>query len=200
MSVQEMVLHNSGSGDFTSNRVLGAVGMLLSPMLFVSSLFYASEFGQPNPRQFWASLGGFLYILGAMLTATAIRSLRVTGSGRGAAILYYVQMTGLLLAMTIDVLEFAAPQRRETLVFFLIDMGYPFSHLLMIVVGTAIVRAKVWRGWRRIPAYLVGFALPSFIVLSLAAGRENAGFIFPLMVTTGFFTLGLAVFTTKPAE
>ncbi len=201
MSVQEIILQNSGSSDFKLNRALGAVGIILSPMLFVSSLFYAPEFGQPNPQQFWASLGGFLYILGAMITATAIRNLRVTGSGKGAAILYYAQMTGLLLAMCFDVLEYAAPHLRDkSRLYFITDMAYPFSHVLMIVVGTAIVRAKVWRGWRRIPAYLLGFALPSFIVLSNAAGRENAGFIFPLMVTIGFFTLGLAAFTSKTAE
>lgn len=200
MSVQEMVLQNSGSGKLESNRALGAVAMILSPMLFVASFFYAAEYGQPNPRQIWASLGGVLYILGAMITATAVRKLRATGGGKGAAILYFVQMTGLLLAMCFDILEYAAPQLRETLVFFITDMAYPFSHLLMIVVGVAIVRAKVWRGWRRVPAFLVGFALPSFIVLSLVFGRENAGFIFPLMVTTGFFLLGLAVFTTKTSE
>jgi hypothetical protein len=106
-------------------------------------------------------------------------------------------MVGLFLAMGFDVLEYAAPQLRETWLFFITDMAYPFSHLLMIIVAVAIFRAGVWRGWRRIPAFLVGFALPTFIGLSIAFGRENAGFIFPLMVTTGFFTLGLAVFTTK---
>jgi hypothetical protein len=67
----------------------------------------------------------------------------------------------------------------------------------MIVVAVAVVRAKVWRGWRRIPAFLVGLALPSFVALSIAFGRVNGSFIFPLMVTTGFFMLGLAVLTTK---
>ena len=197
MSVQEMVLQDSGSGALPTNRILGVVGMILSPMLFLASFFYAPQLDQPNPLQFWANLGGFLYLLGAIASATAVRNLRVTGTGRGAAVLYIVQMIGLFLAMGFDVLEYAAPPLRETWLFFITDMAYPFSHLLMIIVGVAIVRAGVWRGWRRIPAFLVGLALPSFIGLSLAFGRENTGFIFPLMVTAGFFTLGLAVFTTK---
>src|SRR5215203_3391187 len=197
MSVQEMVLENSGKGVLPTNRVLGTLGMILSPMMFLALFFYSPQPEQPNPHQFWASLGGVLYIIGALAAATAVRRLRATGSRRGAVVLYVVQMSGLFLAMGCDVIEYAAPQLRETWLFSVTDLAYPFSHLLMIIVGVAIVRAGVWRGWRRIPAFLVGFALPSFIGLSIAFGRENAMFIFPLMVTAGFFTLGLAVFTSK---
>ena len=197
MSVQEMVLENSGKGVLPTNRVLGTLGMILSPMMFPALFFYSPQPDQPNPFQFWASLGGVLYIIGALAGATAVRSLRVTGTGRGAAVLYIVQMVGLFLAMGCDALEYAAPQLRETWLFSVTDLAYPFSHLLMIIVAVAIVRARIWRGWRRIPAFLVGFALPTFIGLSIAFGREKAMFIFPLMTTAGFFTLGLAVFTTK---
>lgn len=196
MSVQEIVLPDNDSF-WVSNRMLSAIAMILSPMLFLASFFFAPQLEQMSPHPFLAGLGGVLYLSGAMASATAMRSLRVTGNGKGASILYFVQMTGLLLAMCFDVLENAAPQLRETTVFFITDMAYPFSHILMIIVGIAVIRAGAWCGWRRIPAFLVGLALPSFIVLSAAAGRENGSFIFPLMVTTGFFLLGLAVFTTK---
>jgi hypothetical protein len=197
MSVQKMVLQNSGKSALPVNRLLGAIGMILSPMLVFGWFFSARQFDQQSPHPFITSLGGFLYLLGAMASATAMRNLRVTGSGNGARILYLIQMTGLFLAMWFDILEYAAPQLRGTSwLFFITDMAYPFSHILMIVVGVAVVRAGIWRGWRRIPAFLVGFALPSVIVLSIAFGRENGGFIFPLLVTTGFFLLGLAILTT----
>ena len=200
MSVQEMVLQNSAgsSNALISTRTLGLVGMFLSPMLFFASLFYG-EMDQPSPNPLLTSLGGFLYLAGAVAAAVAMRRMRVTGNGTGAKILFAVQLTGLCLAMCFDVLEYAAPHLRGTWAFFITDLAYPFSHVLMIIVGVALVRAKVWRGWRRVPAFLVGLALPSFIGLSIAFGRENAGFIFPLMVTIGFFTLGLAVSTTKKA-
>jgi hypothetical protein len=197
MSVQEMVLENRGKSAFVTNRTLGAVGMIFSPMMFLALFFYVPQPEQPNPFQLWASLGGVLYIIGALAAATAVRNLRVTGRGRGAAVLYVVQMVGLFLAMGCDVIEYAAPQLRDTWLFSVTDLAYPFSHILMIVVGAAIVRAGVWGGWRRIPAFLVGFAVPVFIGLSIAFGRENTIFVFPLMVTAGFFLLGLAVFTTR---
>ena len=200
MSVQEMVLQNSAgsSNALISTHTLGLVGMFLSPMLFFASLFYG-EMDQPSPNPLLTSLGGFLYLAGAVAAAVAMRRMRVTGNGTGAKILFAVQLTGLCLAMCFDVLEYAAPHLRGTWAFFITDLAYPFSHVLMIIVGVALVRAKVWRGWRRVPAFLVGLALPSFIGLSIAFGRENAGFIFPLIVTIGFFTLGLAVSTTKKA-
>jgi hypothetical protein len=79
-------------------------------------------------------------------------------------------------------------------------MAYPFSHVLMIAVGIAIVRAGVWRGWRRIPAFLIGFALPLFFAASAVFGRENTGWIFIGSVTLGFFALGLAVFNANQKE
>jgi hypothetical protein len=197
MSVQQMVLQDSRKQTFITNRTLGAVGMILSPMLVFGWLFHAPQPDQPPAYPFWASLGGFLYLLGATASATAMRNLRVTGSGTGAKVLYVVQAVGLFLAMWFDILGYAAPLLRETTLFFITDMAYPFSHMLMNIVGIAIIRGGEWRGWRRIPAFLVGLALPSFFGLMAIVGHEKAGFIFPLMVTTGFFTLGLAVFTTK---
>jgi hypothetical protein len=199
MAVQEMVFKNSGSDALISIRTLGLIGMFLSPMLFFASLFYA-EMDKPSPHPLLTSLGGVLYLAGAIASAVAMRRMRVTGSGTGARILFIVQLTGLLLAMCSDAFEYAAPHLRGTWTFFITDLAYPFSHVLMIVVGVAVARAKIWRGWRLMPAFLVGLALPSFIALSIALGREKAGFIFPLMVTLGFFTLGLAVFRTRKAE
>jgi hypothetical protein len=199
MSVQTAILTDHKSLNI-NNRILGAVGMVLSPMLVLSWMFHAPQFDQPSPNPLITSLGGILYLLGAMASATAMRNLRVTGSGIGGAILYFVQMTGLFLAIWFDVLEYAAPHLRGTWVFFVTDLAYPFSHVLMIVGGVAVIRTGLWRGWRRVPAFLVGLALPSFILLSVLFGRANGSFIFPLLVTTGFFTLGLAVLTARTRE
>jgi hypothetical protein len=76
-------------------------------------------------------------------------------------------------------------------------MAYPFSHVLMIIVGIAVWRAGIWRGWRIVPAFLCGLALPLFFAGSALVGRENSGWIFIGGVTLGFFLLGYAVRTTR---
>ena len=203
MSVQEISLPASGDKLATTAialRRLGIIGMICAPGLYFGSFFYSQNFDQPNPNQIYASLLGALYLCGALASAIAMRQMRVTGNGLGAKILFGVQIVGLFLAMMFDVIEYAAPSLKQTWLFFVTDMAYPFSHVLMIVVGIAIVRAGVWSGWRRVPAFLIGFALPLFFAASAVFSRENTGWIFIGSVTLGFFALGLAVFNANQKE
>lgn len=202
MPVQESSLPASSNKLATTamHRRLGIIGMICAPGLYFASFFYSQNFDQPNPNQIYVSSLGVLYLCGALASAAAMRQMRVTGNGLGAKVLFGVQIVGLFLAMMFDVIEYAAPSLKQTWFFFVTDMAYPFSHVLMIVVGIAIIRAGVWRGWRRIPALLIGFALPLFFAASAVFGGENTGWIFIVSVTLGFFTLGLAVFNANQKE
>jgi hypothetical protein len=196
MSVNELNLTINHINSINSTRVLGVIGIIFAPALYIGWFFHSGKFNEPSANQLFSSIFGVLYLSGAMASAVAMRRLRITGSGTGAKLLFVVQIVGLFLAMWYDIFEYVAPHLRKSTVFFITDMAYPFSHVLMIIVGVAIVRAGVWRGWRRVPAFLVGLALPSFFGLSALVGRENGGFIFPLFVTLGFFLLGYAITTT----
>ena len=203
MSVQEISLpasSNKSATTATALRRLGIIGMICAPDLYFASSFYSQNVDQPNPNQIFASFLGVLYLCGALASAIAMRQMRLTGNGLGAKILFGVQIAGLLLAMMFDVIEYAAPSLKQTWFFFVTDMAYPFSHVLMIIVGIAIVRAGVWRGRRRVPAFLIGFALPLFFAASGVFGRENTGWIFIGSVTLGFFALGLSVFNANQKE
>jgi hypothetical protein len=197
MSVSETALPVKMENSALNYRALGIVGMVCAPALLFGSFFHSPSADASNPYQIFASLGGVFYLSGAMASAIAMRSLRVTGNGIGARVLFAVQVVGLLLAMMFDVLEYAAPQLRETSVFFITDIAYPFSHVLMIVVGIAVVKANVWRGWRRFPAFLIGAALSLFFAANAAFGRVNTGWIFIGSVTVGFFALGYSVTATE---
>jgi hypothetical protein len=193
MSVQEISLPAASGNSFINNRVLGTIGMIFAPALYFASVFYSHNYDAPNPNQLYASLLGVLYLSGAIASAIGMRKLRVHGKGKGGAILFAVQIIGLFLAMMFDVFEFAAPHLRESAIFFIADMAYPFSHVLMIVVGIAVWKTGIWHGWRRISPFLIGFALPLFFAASAVFGRENSGWVFIGGVTSGFFLLGLAV-------
>lgn len=202
MSAQEISLPASSNKLATTatHRLLGIIGMICAPGLYFASYFYSQNPDQPNPNQIYASFLGVLYLCGALASVTAMRQMRVTGNGIGAKVLFGVQIAGLFLAMLFDVIEYAAPSLKQNWLFFVTDMAYPFSHVLMIVVGIAIVRAGRWSSWRRLPAFLIGFALPLFFAASALFGRENTGWIFIGSVTLGFFALGLAVFNATQKE
>jgi ABC-type Na+ efflux pump permease subunit len=171
--------------------------MISAPALYLGSFFHSPNFDEPKTNQLFSSIFGVLYLSGAMASAMAMRRLRVTGHGRGAAILFAVQIVGLFLAMWFDILEYAAPHLKESTLFFITDMAYPFSHVLMIIVGIAVWKTGRWRGWRVTPPFLCGLALPVFFASSALFGRENSGWIFIGGVTLGFFLLGYAIKTTE---
>lgn len=197
MSVNEIILPDLAEKPVVSNRLLGTVGMLCAPMLYIGSLFYTNDPGAPNSNQILASASGIIYLCGILCNAIGMRNLRVTGDGKGSRILFAVQTVGLLLAMTFDILEYAAPHLRDTTLFFVCDMAYPFSHVLMTVVGIAIIRANIWHGWRRIPAFVCGFSLPLFFLAAAIFDTENASPIFPLLTVGGFILLGYAVSSSE---
>lgn len=174
--------------------VLGSLGMLGSPMLFLEGIRFG--FG-PADMDFWSGLGGLLYVLGWMSSLVGLRLLRASGTGAAARLLFYVQMTGLTMAAYWTTLfTLPLPVNRETLLYQVTDLAWPVSHLLMLVLGLAVLFQRRLRGWRRLPALLVGLALPTFMVLQLlGAPPLLAGLSFPLLTMSGFFLLGLAVRT-----
>ena len=198
MAANELIFPVASDGSFISKKPLGIIAMLFAPCLYIGWFFHSAP-NAPKANPLMASLFGVLYLSGALASAFAIRRLRVTGSGKGAAILFALQAVGLVLAMGFDVLEYAVPHWRGNSTLFLItDIAYPLSHVLMVIVGIAIWRAKVWTGWRLLPAFLVGFALPSFFAAMALIGQERGGWFFIGGATVGWFLMGLSVLTWRP--
>jgi hypothetical protein len=79
--------------------------MVFAPALYFGWFFHSNNFDEPKANQLFSSIFGVLYLSGAMASAFAMRRLRATGNGRGAAILFAVQIVGLFLAMWYDILD-----------------------------------------------------------------------------------------------
>jgi len=75
--------------------LLGAIGMLASPMMLVEGIRY--RFGQ-SEMDVWTTLGSLLYVAGWMCSAVGLRMLRATGQGTGALLVFVIQMLGLSMA------------------------------------------------------------------------------------------------------
>jgi tryptophan-rich sensory protein len=132
MSLNESNLPINHTHSINAIRVHGIIGMIFALALYIGWFFHGEPNG-PKVNQLFASIFGVLYLSGAMASAIAVRQMRVTGNGIGAAILFAVQIAGLFLAMGFDVLEYVAPQLRGSAIFFITDVAYPFSHVLMII-------------------------------------------------------------------
>lgn len=180
-------------------RVLGALGVLGAPVFL--GQWAAAGFGAP-PVGAAPTLAGSLlnlaYLAGFAASAIGLRHLRATGRGRGAAALTAVQAVALVLAASQEVQDLTGARPLGAVGYHAADVAWPLSHVLMLAVGVAVLRAGVWRGWRRRTPLACGLVLPLAIAAAAVGGRVAMGWVFCPGTTLAFAALGVAV-ATAPA-
>lgn len=192
MVTERIELPAAGRKTPLSHRLLGTIGIIGAPMLFISGFFYTLGDG----RYAWvASVLGMLYLVGWAASASAMRRLRVTGAGPLAQTVFVVQLIGLSLALVNNVLEMAHADP-DTLIFHVTDIAWPASHVFMLVVGALVLATRAWRGWRAWTPILCGLVLPLFYGAVALAGWDMARSIFTPMTAVAFALLGYAVRTS----
>ncbi|MEZ0608011.1 hypothetical protein ACAW74_05825 [Fibrella sp. WM1] len=145
-----------------NTKLLGGFALLGAPCLAIG-LSLESIFGNAS-RSPWMGLWGILYISGWMASLIALRDLGVFDArslqarrvGHTLARLILVTLT---LANILNVWEMVAPTYKPTL-FYIVDLGWPVSNLLMLPIGVAILMARQLYGWQRWAPLAVGCWLP----------------------------------------
>ena len=177
-----------------NHRVLGALGMLGAPMMFVEGLRRSG--GAPDGDLAFALIE-LLYLGGWACSVLGLRRLRATGDSPFGKTVVAVQIVGLCLAAIFTILEALGPKTGGPLLRGITDMAWPLSHLFMLAVGVATLRAGVWRTWRRFTPLLCGLVLPSSVLFG-AAGEIVGKQAFEVITMVAFLTLGYAVFSGGP--
>lgn len=196
MSVNEMSLPVRRESFSVGNRVLGLLGMIGAPMLFIFIMFGNTDAGASKTlKDQIISLTGVFYISGWILSAVGMRRLRATGNGLGSKIVFIIQITLLSFALLYSVMEvFGYSYQNGGLIFALADAGYPLSHLFMNVVGIFVVRAKIWQGLPKLAPFIIGIALPVTMALMAFGYTSFAGYFFGSMTMLGLATIGYKVY------
>ena len=183
------------------HRVLGAVGLLAAPAFFLQWLgWLATPAPGPGVKSLGATLICVAYIAGFACSAVGMRRLRVTGRGRGAATVFGLQMTGLALAAGQQAHDLLGTRPFGDAAYMVTDMAWPLSHVFMIVVGVAVLRAGVWRGWRRWVPLACGLVLPLSFIPAAVWGHAAMGAVFCPGTALAFGALGLALLTTPARD
>jgi hypothetical protein len=182
-------------------RLLGALALLGSPMMLVQYVWWqVAGAAAPSPESGIAQVEFLLYIWGFAAAAAGLRRLRVTGRGRGAAIVTAVQAVGLFLASLQPWLDLTVGRARGGAFYMATDIAWPASHVYMLVVGVAALRAGVWRGWRRWTPLACGLAFPLMAAGAGLFGREAMGAVFGPATALAFGALAVALLTApEPA-
>ncbi len=188
--VTERIKLSNAQNSSLNPSLLGTIGVVCAPMLFLSGFLYTLGDGA---AALIASVLGMLYLVGWAASAAGMRQLKVAGRLSGAV--FAVQLVGLSLAFIFNVLE-VAHANPDTLLFRVTDLAWPVSHLFMLVVGALVLGARVWRGWRSWTPILCGLTLPVFFGARPVLGGEVGGLIFGVLTAVTFALLGYAVRTS----
>lgn len=179
------------------HRVLGAVGMLGSPaFLFMWITGGPPPSGPPVPS-LRSTLLDLAYLAGWACSAVGLRRLRATGRGRGAALLFGVQLLGFALAASQELQDLRGVRPLGPVFYGVTDMAWPLSHVFMLAIFAAVRRARVWTDWRRWTPLACGLALPVAFAAAAIGGRPAMGAAFGPGTAAAFFALGLAVCTAS---
>jgi hypothetical protein len=184
-----------------SHRVLGLLGMLGSPVFLLQWLTSDPlAANAPLPQGVSASLLRIAYLVAWACSAVGLRRLRATGTGRGAAAIFAVQVVGLLLAASQELQDLTGVRPLGDAFYTACDIAWPASHVFMLVVGAAVLRAGVWTGWRRWTPLACGLVVPAMFAASALGGPAAMGAVFGIGTAVAFFSLGLALFTFRGAS
>lgn len=179
-------------------RLLGTLGIIAAPMMAAVGFYHfflQVPLGQSTQAE---GLLGLIYISGWMCTAAGMRWLGVTGTGTASTVAFVLQMFGLTLAAVFSLQEiFRFGILESGALLNVTDAAWPLSHLFMLVIGGLVLKAGIWKDWRRLAPFICGLALPSFFI-SMAIGVPAVGFVlFPVLTAIGFSMLGYAVRTSE---
>lgn len=193
MATEEMSVEMKRARARSLTHLLGTVGMICGPALLIEGIYRKLAGMADSQDDKVVALLSVVYIGGWMASVVGMRRLRVTGRSRWSAAIFFVQLFGLSMAgLWALALLVGLDAQQGSIIFSVTDPFWPLSHLFMLVVGCFVLKARVWRGWRRLPAFLCGMALVLFF-LTKPLGLNEGVFRFLLMTAVGFTSLGYAV-------
>ncbi|WP_460970516.1 hypothetical protein [Spirosoma migulaei] len=181
-----------------NHKILGLLGLIGAPTLGVG--MYLESIHHPLASSWFVKTWGLLYISGWLSSMEGLRRLEATGSDRFGKTIIRVVLVTLCLANVYNVWEMIDP-KSTSILYFIVDMNWPLSNLLMVAVGIAVLRARRLYGWQRWIPLFMGFWLPLAFSLSKLVGLTSS-----VMLISGAYSalawslLAITVLTTRVTE
>lgn len=142
---------------------LALIALLGAPFLGIG--VYAEAYYPAFGNSWWTGVWGLLYITGWMAGMEVMRRLNLAGTDRFGRTIVRVVLVTLTVANLSNIWQGVAPTYKPT-VFWMLDMGWPLSNLLMLAVGVAVLRSKRLSGWQRWVPLTMGLWFPLTMAVS----------------------------------
>jgi hypothetical protein len=157
-----------------NNRTLGILALIGAPFLLIDT---ANNGFNINQSSGISGLLNLLYTTGWICAVIALKRMGAFGDKRFGKIIFWVQISCLLLADCWNIYEWMQP-RAETTLYFMLDAFWPIGNLCMLVSGITIAAQGVLKGWRRYVPLAVGLWLPIGLVLWAILSRTPGMLLF----------------------
>jgi hypothetical protein len=171
--------------------LIPALALVGAPVMLLQAAAY--QFRPGDPDQFWGAME-LLYLFGWMSSIVALLRLNATGTNIGGRLILGIQLVALTLAAAESVMIAVVPTPdQSTLFYHITDIAWPLSHAFMLVVGIAVLVARVLPGWQRVSPLLCGLVLPLSFMAAMLAGGLGLRVVFAVGTAVTFALLAWAV-------
>ncbi|HEX8530963.1 MAG TPA: hypothetical protein VF646_13120, partial [Cytophagales bacterium] len=170
---------------------LGTLALIGAPFLLIG--FKAEQHYAFLANSWFTGAWGLVYITAWLCSILVLHRLGAAGKSRFGRVLLPVVMGMLGLANVSNLYKLLLPDY-ESALFYAFDAFWPLSNLAMVVVGVAVIRAKVLPGWRRYVPLAVGLWFPLTMLGVVLVGRTSPYlFYVPYYSAIAWTLLALAV-------
>jgi hypothetical protein len=157
-----------------NNKVLGALALAGAPFLFIG--FFLEFTNKQLENSWFTGFWGFIYITAWMCSIVALQKVKATGDGWFGRSIFWIILISLTVANVSNIYQWAVPENKPSF-FFYIDLFWPLSNLLMMVVGITVLVAKKLNGWKRFIPLVVGLWLPIALGFMFVMGKTPLSMI-----------------------
>ncbi|MFD1141562.1 hypothetical protein ACFQ4C_10605 [Larkinella insperata] len=182
-----------------NNRLLGALAMLGAPCLGLS-MIRALILNDNFESDLFGGVLSVLYMAGWLCSMVGLWNIRATGDSRFGRASLGVIFGSLTLANVWNVYDALVPNA-NTFLYRALDLNWPLSNLMMLVIGIAVIRARRLTGWNRYIPLVVGLWLPFSILVSIPGGGAQGTWAGSLSAVYSIITwtlLAYVVYTSQP--
>ena len=151
------------------NKTLGLIALLGAPSMALGIMLEQQYESLANT--WWGGAWGIVYITTWMGSMVALNRLHLTGTSRFGKMLPLLMLGTMTVANLSNLWLIIAPDYKPTL-YWVLDMCWPLSHVLMLVYGILVAWAGRLRGWRRFVPLLCGLWLPVALTAKLLLPEE----------------------------
>ncbi|WP_147322675.1 hypothetical protein [Emticicia sp. C21] len=164
-------------------KTLGIIGLIGAPFLFIDMLVGARfpDFAESAP---WLSgFCGLLYITGWLASMENLRQTTETNKRDFSWYAIRIVMFTLIIADISNIWAITTPAKPA--LYYILDAGWPVSHLLMLPVAWAVIKGNLLKGYRQYLPLLMGLWFPVCMLL----GRNDFALYFGGIYSTLIWSL-----------